>query len=133
MRRALATAVQFLAACERELPVLVESLRGDPEPSAADRQNLAHLLDGLESLTRLALELPGGDAERRARLSTSLGGLARVLRDLDVARGETRFGDAAELLGARVVPELRGWRHLFASHLEAMATLPPETDAPGNT
>lgn len=115
--RALDTAERFLAAVEQETPHLVALLRQGKVEEASG--NLGFLLDGLGSLTRLAVDLENvGDPDRGRRLD--LGRMARSLRDLVAHQEGCEWSRLADLLESEIAPQLRTWRELFKIQIERL-------------
>lgn len=115
--RALDTAERFLGAVEQETPGLVALLRQGKVEEASG--NLGFLLDGLGSLTRLAVDLENvGDPGPGRGLD--LGRMARSLRDLVAHQEGGHWDRLADLLEAEIAPQLHTWRELFKIQIERL-------------
>ncbi len=113
--RALSTARQFLCAVQRETPELIAGLREGRVEEAGTK--LGFLLDGLGSLTRLAVDLvkvKGADEE----VSLDFGAMARSLADLVKHQEAQDWEATAALIETQIAPQLSVWDEFFQIQIE---------------
>jgi hypothetical protein len=114
--RAYLHAVRFLHAAAAELPRLAGALR--EQELEETRAGLAHLLDGVGSLARLATEeaWPADSSPR-----DELPALGETLRELVGHQERADWPALADLLEHRLVGHLERWRAPFERRLTRLA------------
>ncbi|MDQ7088190.1 MAG: hypothetical protein Q9Q13_10190 [Acidobacteriota bacterium] len=113
--RALSTARQFLGAVQREAPELIAGLREGRTQEAGAK--LGFLLDGLGSLTRLAVDLvqvKGADED----VGVDFGAMARSLADLVRHQEANDWEATAALIETEIAPQLSAWDEFFQIQIE---------------
>ncbi|UCF67195.1 MAG: hypothetical protein JSV80_15675 [Acidobacteriota bacterium] len=122
--RALTRADRFLLAVAQEIPGIAQRLRRGE--IAEVKLHLEHLLDGLGSLARLAIDIERLEESlgRTRPEGFDLGQMARALRDFVHAQEARDWPGSAEVLETRIAPQVPRWRHLFHVRLSSLQSAP---------
>lgn len=127
--RALARVDHFLEAAMEAIPPMVQELLESPTEETIE--NVQHLSEGLSSLATLLVDLDDCVAAITAvQDDLNPGEMARVLRDLEHAQKQGRFGDCAEILRASIYCRVPDWRRGFQLRLGMLSGGQAEASTP---